>query len=304
MKKPPRIVCMLFLCLNAVLFIHAQDSGQRQNLATEKKNDARLPEPSAATTALFPFHPLDSWRGQRFIFLPCPKASENNTYGDFSGKLTYKQYAGRIAKVISVEDFSGRVHLEFEMEDTKDHVRASTLPGRESIIGMALFDDISNARQQWQGKTLWCKEGRLSTYNELTDEVGLLVVKKYSPVKVADVKAAWNDEKPVRFVLETADGKQGFLDLNLSGTNVFKGARHLHRFDHCFVTEDPRKTRKWDAQIWTLIENGQIGAGMTAEEVRLSWGEPEKVTRTATGENWTYRAGTLVFKSGVLEKMQ
>jgi hypothetical protein len=304
MKMSSRIVCVLFLCLNAVAFIYAQDPSQRQNLATEKKNDAHLSALSAAMTTLFPFRPLDSWRGQRFIFLPGLKASENNTYGDFFGKITHKQYSGRIAKVISVEDFSGRTHIEFEMEDTKEHLRASTLPGKESIFGITLFDDIINARQQWLGKTLWCKEGRLSTYDEKTDEVGLLVIKKYSPVKVVEVKAGWNDEKPVRFVLETHDGKQGFLDLNLSGTNVFKGARHLNRFDHCFVTEDPRKTRKWDAQVWALIENGQIGAGMTAEEVRLSWGEPDKVTRTTTGENWTYRAGTLIFKNGVLEKMQ
>ncbi|MEP7336183.1 MAG: hypothetical protein ABI977_00335, partial [Acidobacteriota bacterium] len=169
---------------------------------------------------------------------------------------------------------------------------------------MALFDDIHNASQHWLGKTLWCKEGRLSIYDEQTGAVSFITIKKYSPLKIVDVVAGWNEEKPVRFLLETADGKRGFVDLNLSGTNVFKEVRHLSHFEHCFITEDPRKARKWDPQIWALIENGQIGAGMTAEEIKMSWGEPDKVTRTATGENWMYPAGTLIFKNGVMTGMQ
>ncbi len=309
MCKPVRLSLALFF-LMLVPPVFAQDIGSKQKLATEKKAEKKtetspdaLREPIGAT-ALFPYRPFDSWIGQRLIFLPGPKASAEKAYDDFYGKLTHKQYAGRIAKVVSVEDFSGRVHLEIEMEDSKERLRARTAPGKESLIGMALFDDIHNARQQWLGKTLWCRESRLSVYNEQTDAVGFLTVKKYSPLKVTEVIAGWNEERPVRFVLETADGKRGFVDLNLSGTNVFKEVRHLGRFEHCFITEDPRKTRKWDPQIWALIENGQIGAGMTADEVRMSWGEPDKITRTATGENWTYPAGTLVFKNGLMTGMQ
>jgi Phosphoglycerate kinase len=67
-----------------------------------------------------------------------------------------------------------------------------------------------------------------------------------------------------------------------------------------FLGEDPRKSRKWPAHIWNLIENSQIIPGMTAEEVKMSWGEPDKITPTATGESWLYTAGTLTFKKGTL----
>jgi len=303
MKNLARFIfAPLVLIITACAF--AQEVGGKQNLSAGKRSDTSSTEPAAIAAAIFPYRSFDSWLGQRFIFLPGPKASENNAYDDFYSKITRKQYAGRIAKIVSVEDFSGRFHLEFEMEDTKEHLRARTTPGKESVIGVALLEDINNARQHWQGKTLWCREGRLSVYDEKTDAVSFVTVKKYSPVKIVEVIAGWSEEKPVRFVLEVADGQRGFVDLNLSGTNVFKEVRHLNRFDHCFLTEDPRKTRKWDPQIWALIENGQIGAGMTADEVRMSWGEPEKVTRTAVGENWIYRAGTLVFKNGTLSGMQ
>lgn len=302
-----RLVCGLLLgsiwISQSALCSLAQEAGARQNLATEKKTEPREPEASTPL-ALFSYRHFDSWAGQRFIFLSGPKASENAIYDDFSGKITRKKYAGRIATVVSASDFNGRIHVEFEMEDTHERIRASTLPHKESVMGIAPLEDIQNARQQWRGKTLWSRESRLSTYDEQTDIVSLTIIKKYSPVKVLDVVAGWSEEKPVRFVLEAADGKHGFLDLNLSGTNVFKDIRHLSRFEHCFVTEDPRVVNKWSPQIWSLIENGQIGAGLTAEQVKMSWGQPDKVTRTATGENWIYQVGTLVFKNGILSGMQ
>src|SRR5690348_15928054 len=112
----------------------AQPAGGKQKLAVEKKVEKKIDapaEPAAAIAAIFPYRPSDSWAGQRFIFLPGPKASENNVYDDFNIKITRKQYAGRVAKVVSVEDFSGRIHIEFEMEDTKERLRARTLPGKE-----------------------------------------------------------------------------------------------------------------------------------------------------------------------------
>ncbi|MBI1764170.1 MAG: hypothetical protein HYR56_22320 [Acidobacteria bacterium] len=82
----------------------------RQNIAPEAPRKG-ISATEAAT--LFPFHPIGSWQGQRFIFLPCPKPLEHATYDDFSGTRKRKDYRGRIAKVVSVTDFSGRAHLEF-----------------------------------------------------------------------------------------------------------------------------------------------------------------------------------------------
>jgi hypothetical protein len=302
MKAIPRLTTVLyfgaFLYLIAPANVFAQPPTPRNIVSGKKAGDPVEPAPNVA--ALFSFVPITSWVGQRFIFLPGPKASENGTYDDFSGKIVRKQYQGRVAKVISVSDFSGRAHLEFEMEDTQERLRAKTLPNKESIKGIAPIDDISNARSRWVGKTLWCMLPRLSTYDEQNDLMGSITVKRYSPVRVVDVVAGWDEEKPARFLLETADSKRGFLDLNLSGTNVFKDVRHLFRMEHHFLTEDPRKTRKWPAHIWNLIENSQIIPGMTAEQVKMSWGEPDKITPTATGESWVYTAGTLTFKKGTL----
>ena|GEM_PF-2259802 len=297
------ICCLPLILVTTSTILFAQETN-RQNITAEKRTEPKTAEAAPTAAVLYPFHPMNEWVGQRFIFLPGPKSSANSAYEDFSGKVTRKQYQGRIAKVISVSDFGGRMHLEFEMEDTQDRIRARTLPDKHIIMGMALIDDIDQARSQWAGKSLWYKHMMLSTYDEQIDVTNQIPIKRYSRVKVIDVVPGWDEEKPVRFLLETADGKRGFLDLNLSGTNVLDATRHLNRFDQGFMTEDPRQLHKWPAQTWTLIEQSKIVVGMTADQVKMSWGEPEKVTRTAAGENWVYPTGTLTFKNGALIGMK
>jgi hypothetical protein len=292
-------ICLTALGLILGLTVSAQEPA-RQSLTT-----GEAPKKNTATehATLFPYRPMTTWQGQRFIFLPCPKSLEHITYDDFGGARKRKDYAGRTAKVVSVSDFGGRVHLEFELEDNGEHVRARTLPNKESIKGLLLLEDLEKAREQWKGQTLWYKQALLSTYDEQTDKLGTLSVKKYAPVKVVEINPGWDEEKPLRFVLESK-GQLGFVDVNLSGTNVQREVRHLSRFEDYFLTEDLKQKYKWSASVWQSIENNRVIGGMTMEQVRLSWGEPEKTARTATGEQWTYAAGVLTFKNGVVVNIQ
>lgn len=296
------VLCMILVCLLVYSQrTFAQPQG-RQNLSVKKKTEkepVKAPE-AIDLTAVFPYRPIGSWVDKRFIFLPAPKASEESLYEDFTSRLIRKNFQGKIARVIAVSDFGGRTHLEFEVEETGERYRARTLPNKETVKGLALVEDLENARRELTGKTLWCKQIMLATYDEQNDRAGNIQIKRYSAVKVIDVLPGWDEEKPVRFLLETGDGKRGFLDINLSGTNVFAEVRHLHRFENSFLIEDPKKIYKWTSQTWSLIESGKIYAGMTMEQVRMSWGEPEKITSTQTSEIWVYPTGSLIFKKGVL----
>jgi len=298
MKVIARIA--LYLCLVSIccVVVLAQE---RQNVTPEKKSDSK---PVEAAPTLFPYHPINSWAGKRFIFLPKPKSSSSGTYEDFGATVSHQKYAGRTARVISADGSNIRAYIEFEMEDDGEKLRAFTVANKESVRGMALADDIENARKQWAGKTLWVKALMISSYDEQTDALTTVRVRKFSPLKVVEVAAGWDEEKPVRFTLETPEGKRGFIDLNLSGTNVQKDARHLSRFEDHLLVEDPRLKYKWRPDVWKAIENGKIYAGMTAEQVKMSWGDPDKITRTAAGELWAYQSGTLIFKNGVMTGSQ
>jgi hypothetical protein len=300
MKKITRIALQFTLVAICYAVAPAQPE-TRQNITPEKKTESK---PVEAAPTPFPYHPIGSWVGKRFIFLPKPKGSESGTYEDFSRMVTHKKYAGRVARVVTANDSGASAYIEFEMEDDGERLRVFTVANKESVRGMALLDDIENARKQWAGKTVWGKMLMISSYDEQSGAITMTMVKKFGPLKVVDVVPGWDEEKPARFKLETPDGKQGFVDLNLSGTNVQKEVRYLSRFEDHLLAENPRLKYKWRADVWSAIEKGQIYPGMTEEQVKMSWGEPEKLTRTAAGEVWTYTNGTLVFKKGILSGSQ
>lgn len=299
MKKTACIVLLFTLVSVSCLNLLAQEP--RQNITAEKKSETK---PVEAAPTLFPYHPIRSWVGKRFIFLPKPKGAESGTYEDFSRAITHQKYAGRVARVVSASDSSASAYIEFEMEDDGEKLRVFTVANKESVKGMALVDDIENARKQWAGKTVWSQILMISSYDEQSGAVTMTPVKKFGPLKVVDVVPGWDEEKPARFKLETPDGKQGFVDLNLSGTNVQKEVRHLSRFEDRLLAENPRLKHKWSPSIWEAIEKGHIYVGMTGEQVKMSWGEPERVTRTAAGEVWTYPSGALVFRKGIMSGSQ
>jgi hypothetical protein len=300
MKKITRIALQFTLVAICCAVALAQPE-TRQNVTPEKKSE---PKPVEAAPTPFPYHPIGSWVGKRFIFLPRPKGAESGTYEDFSRAVTHQKYSGRVARVVSADDSGASAYIEFEMEDNGERLRVFTVANKESVRGMALLDDIENARKQWAGKTVWGKMLMISSYDEQSGAITMTQVKKFGPIKVVDVVPGWDEEKPARFKLETPDGKQGFVDLNLSGTNVQKEVRHLSRFEDHLLAENPRLKYKWRADVWSAIEKGQVYPGMTEEQVKMSWGEPDKVTRTAAGEVWTYTSGALVFKKGVLSGSQ
>jgi hypothetical protein len=299
--KKVTLLCLQFTLLTTFAVVALAQPETRQNITPEKKSESN---PAEAAPTPFPYHPIGSWVGKRFVFLPKPKGSESGTYEDFSRTVTHQKYAGRVARVVSADASGASAFIEFEMEDDGERLRVFTVANKESVRGMALMDDIENARKQWAGKTVWSKMLMISSYDEQSGAITMTPVKKFGPLKVVDVVPGWDEEKPVRFKLEAPEGKQGFVDLNLSGTNVQKEVRQLSRFEDRLLAENPRLTRKWKADVWSAIEKGQVYPGMTEEQVKMSWGEPEKVTRTAAGEVWTYSGGSLVFKKGVLSGSQ
>ena len=59
------------------------------------------------------------------------------------------------------------------------------------------------------------------------------------------------------------------------------------------------RSKGWSSAITALVIANKIQIGMTAEMVRLSWGEPEKINTTLTSrtrhEQWVYGRGSYVY---------
>jgi len=284
-----------------------------QNSYIHKESIGKSTTPSVIKKEAFAFYPISSWVGKRFIFLPSPKSLQKSGYQSFKGgdgeygHPSYNKYVGRIAKVVSVNKEQSLYNVQFVMED--DGHRLTATAYSENIWDIALIADIDNARSKWLDKTLWYAGNKLVTYNEDTEKFGSVNVKKYLPVKVTDIVLGWFEHQPIRFILQTSSGKEGFRDINLSGTNTSNRLRDNVRFKDYFLTKDPRKTYKWPDKVWSSIERESVFIGMTAKQARMGWGKPKTINKTTSNntisEQWVYSSGSyLYFENGVLTTIQ
>jgi hypothetical protein len=229
--------------------------------------------------------------------------------GEF-GWPTYEECVGRIGTVTEVaadHDDSDAYHVKLKMDDNGQTYEARALTG--TVEGIGLVADIDAARSLWLGNTLWYRGWELGTYGAETGEIGSLKIKGYSAVKVIDIVAGWYGFIPVRFVVQTSEGSAGFVDINPSGTNASDILREKGGFDENFLTKDPRVTHSWSRAAWSAIEGRKVFVGMTAEQVRFSWGAPEEINTTVLQgvkqEQWVYGDGNYIYlENGVVTAIQ
>ena len=259
------------------------------------------------------------WIGRKFISLPVDKAARTYAYGDFHPPLVYQKYVGRTATVSEItgqeygadNDHPSSIHLV--MDDNGERVATSCIcPASQlTLSGLGLVSDIDNARAKWLGKTLYLNTktaAELEAYDAARDESTPVHVKKFSAVTVTAIVAGYSSLSPVRFILRTSDGVEGYLDVNVSNTNP-GATSSLFRVEDKFLTEDPHAAHNWPKRVWDAIEESSVFKGMTTEQARMSWGEPNVIgNSTSTAgreESWSYSSGSrLTFTNGLLTTVQ
>jgi hypothetical protein len=189
----------------------------------------------------FPTRPVTTWVGERLVFLHkeiCQEygyMSVRRTKDQAGEALPFREYVGRVAKVTRVEP--SEYIIKLVLEDTGEKVYGTVSLG--VIENMALVADIENARALYVGKTLWT-EGLVYTHVEGTGEKYLDTPAGFFPVQVIDVVPGWDEERPVRFIVRIPSGEEGYVEVQMSDTNISPGARKYNiRFEEVFHTENP-----------------------------------------------------------------
>ena len=276
-------------------------------LFSQDANQAQSP-PAAnstpTTTSLFPFRPLDQLVGQRFVFRPMMTAKQQQTgyLGfDFDYNPDYREYLGRSIKILSIGGSKYFPKIQVAVEDNLKEFTIITEGG--SMNAFVFIPDVEAAKAQWTNATLWYKgDNLICCYQEDADSLALVKVKKLSQVKVVDVGVSWDPTRPIRFTVQTTAGQQGFVDVNVSGTNVSRAVRGQNRFDDLFFSQDPRTLFAWPDSIWSAIRSGNVIVGMTPEQAKMAWGTPKSTGSDGPDrEAWTYASGNTVhFENGVV----
>lgn len=228
----------------------------QKNSEIESKEGSftKLVVPNETTDDLFPTRPVSEWVGERFIFLQQTKGfhkygytSVRTTKDRLGSELAYHQFVGKTAKVTKLVHSSLKVDyelwdMELVVEDTGKKVYADVSSG--VVENIALVADIENARALYMDKTLWTKE-TVNTYNEATGEESYLDTPLgYFPVRVVDVVAGFDTEKPIRFIVRIPSGKEGYLDVHMSDTNIAESLRKYDKFEDILFTEYPTSSEE------------------------------------------------------------
>lgn len=283
---------------------------------------------SDASSDLFPTVREPDWVGLRLTVLPQSKALQHYGYQelyrdtdpDFA-PLPYAAYAGRTARVLRIEQGhgpNGEVldEADLQFEDNKEVIHGDIDHG--CMEDVAPTADLEAAKKQYAGKTLWLASDHLNTYDAEKDRSDSpastalkqafkqIKIKQYSPVRVLDVVPGWYASAPIRFVVQDEAGEAGYVDVHMSDTNVPESLQAKARFDDVFLESDPRKTYPWPAKIWGAIEAKQVFAGMTTQQVRLSWGVPKEIRTSSQDhtEQWLYASNySLTMQNDTLKKI-
>lgn len=270
---------------------------------------ATIPEPPASLTP-------PQWIGKTFIVLDRPTQFRKDGYGLFLSPLLNKRtgkpdpadeesnfrvrYIKLAKKTLVAQDVKIRgVEYLVCFLCENDSTRYYALTHKLAVEGLALVADLQAARARWLGKKVYARKRFINSM----DSSGKLLSVKVActqPLTVTDVRLGVTPLPPDPvWIVVAADSIQGFIPTAISWTNAMKDKIALGQpWDDAIFENDPHTIYKWDTAIWEIINNHSIGIGLTRDQVRMSWGEPRKISvidPATRKESWTYDAQVLIF---------
>ncbi len=255
--------------------------------------------------------PLSAWKkGKKFLamsdrtlYIFEPNGSAIEAMGEnLAGKKLSYLGVDRIVNpdlkdecVILFSDGSNtfRYRTKKTMDDALKEIESSKLPL------LADLDLVESWRQKLSGSTLWTRSNLWYDANG-----NRLPGFKFAKVIVDDVLPSAGDF-PMKVKISGPNGEEAYMNMNY--TSDMYDSRN---FAALFYLSDPkRRYPNITDEVWTLIQRGRVGEGMTKEECKLSIGNPDEVqsghSRTQTMDIWQYNDGTyLMFEDGLLTRFR
>lgn len=258
------------------------------------------------------------WVGHNFVFLALPSDQQSEGYGIFSASQAAQGFQGdrsvrlpylpNVGRTVTITDVSAYT----AGEGTYDYVVAMTEVGtgyqfvgrtiRGVLEGIAPVEDIVKARQQFLGKTIYPKSRSLELVNYQPGGINQksMTIKIGSAVTVTDVQAGIQSREPI-WLIVSANGQQALLPIAYSWTNQpVNSWEQSPPWQALLFMDNPRNSLGWSADLWDKIESGTVQEGMTKDQVRLSWGPPNRVD----GAVWFYGTKVLNFTGNELTSIK
>ncbi|MBD3379785.1 MAG: hypothetical protein GF408_04915 [Candidatus Omnitrophica bacterium] len=257
---------------------------------------------------IFVYRPVRSWAGEKFIFHPKPVSLQRFYYphitlsdkgkgGPGKAHPSYADCAGRICTLNEITSTGDKAYLaEAVMDD--DGTKFTISMTENFMDGLIAVKDLENARKYFLNKKVWYLKENLLSYDPAADEYIPVWAEKGSRLKIVRIEPSFDNKAPIRIFLDNGFGQTGYIDINLSGTNVPATMMGRNTFFETFSLEDPSS---WSEREKNLIANNMVASGMSRNQVRKSWGPPLTIQPGKGGESekWVYPYGdVLIFRNG------
>lgn len=253
--------------------------------------------------------PITNWVGKKIIFAPIKKNYQQFGYTDFQGgsgfkgRPSYEECVGKMATITSVKADSGEYKIKVKMNDGGKIYTGTTRNG--AIARIVFVEDMDSAKTRYEGKSFYMKKDILYTWDDVKEKTGFLLDQRMLQVSVTGVYIGFDDNAPIQLWLKSSKGDEGYININLSNSNLESGMEFKSLFSSFFYRKNPKDLCNCPVETWQLIKSKQVEEGMTIGQAKMSWGEPKEIIQVDdTHVKYKYNNnGYLYFENGVLKAM-
>jgi hypothetical protein len=154
---------------------------------------------------------------------------------------------------------------------------------------------FENCNKKYVGNKVITRGNHLTkgwSSNEPMNDVITGEIIPFDPGIVWNVESLTIEDKYYNFVAKVVNEDGHTVYISVDKLNESPNSKYV------FLYSDVSKylgTEEWD-----LILNNKIKVGITEEVAKLSWGEPESINRSTSGDQWVYDNQYLYFENGKL----
>lgn len=323
MKNKSLILLALLISLNLFAQYDVDINKTKIITAKEKRNNEQKKREESSNCKFIPFHEYEV--GLKFYFPKNDSKLGLEKYDEYYSieqikknkveikKIKYKNISGKIFEIERIEDrkvenrtdtyivlkqidssFTIEYKSMFDRPFLKKQWEKDNSDGQTSILPDAVYTgEIDDFKDNYLNKEFYSKF--------------LIKGKRYQKVKITEVGAG-TVNKPIRAVVTNEKGDKEQVDFCTCGTNVSSVYLYSNTMNNYFTTENPKEKFKGKDENWELICEKKIKIGFSEDELRWSWGGPNKINETTVSginrKQFIYSDQYVYLENGVVISFQ